>query len=159
MAVSEPRPFVDSTVLFPRPFGSGTPAVILDHRGGGRLTIVRSQPVRAETSGMMRGKRPRLWPRLGAVLRKGPPQPVDGPTADLLRVTAGCSNVADAAVVDAAITSGADGSVSGNTRRDAQPAAFGRGRPDPGAPGAGSVRGNRRPVVTNDVDGGRWRPS
>lgn len=64
MVISRVRPLADSNVLFSGLYGSGAPAIILNHHSEGRLTIVVSRLVLAETANVKRRKRPGLLPVL-----------------------------------------------------------------------------------------------
>jgi len=129
MATRRPRPFVDTNIVFSGLYGSGAPAIILDRHNEGRLTVVVSRQVLSEAADVMRRKQPRLLADLAAFLRDTPPDFAVDPTLEEVQAVAHCINWTDAPILAAAIKSGADCLVSGNTRHFTQAAAACAGIP------------------------------
>lgn len=123
MESRRPRPFADSNVVFSGFYGSGAPAIILDGHNAGLLALVVSRQVLSETSDVMRRKRPGLLVDLESFLRDTPPDLAPEPTPEDVRAVAHCINWTDAPILAAALKSGADCVISGNTRHFTQAAA------------------------------------
>jgi predicted nucleic acid-binding protein len=111
-----PRPFVDTNVLFSGLYGPGSPALILAWHARGELTIVVSRQVLDELVRTIRRKRPAILSPLRTFLANAPPEVTADPGPDEVRAAEQCINARDAPILAAAVKSGADCLVSGNTR-------------------------------------------
>lgn len=124
MAGSKPRPFLDSNVLFSafyRP--DSAPGTLLRRHAQGQISIVVSAVVLEEASRNVQLKQFARFPRLQAFLRETPPEIAPVPSAAAIQAVEHCINAKDAPILAAAIGSGADCVVSGNTRHFTQAAA------------------------------------
>ena len=116
MGNGKPRPFLDTNVLFSGLHGSGPPSLILNWHASGAITAVISRLVLAELVRTLRNKQPHLLPSLEAFLRNAPPEMCSDPTITEVEQAERCISPNDAPILAAALRSGADCIVSGNTR-------------------------------------------
>jgi predicted nucleic acid-binding protein len=117
MASRRRRPFLDTNVLFSGLYSPcGAPAAILDLHARGELTIVVSRQVLDELVATMRAKRADLLPALERLLVSAPPEVWPSPAPAEVAAAAACVNPTDAPILAAALASGADCLVTGNTR-------------------------------------------
>jgi len=124
MVESRPRPFLDANVLFSGIYhNDSVPGVLIDLHADGMISIVVSAVVLDEVSRNFRRKQPSLNPRWQAFLSGTPPEIVSVPSERAIEAAQHCINAKDAPILAAAIASGADCVVSGNTRHFNQQAA------------------------------------
>lgn len=124
MAGSKPRPFFDSNVLFSAFYNpNSVPGELLRQHVQDVLSIVVSSLVLREVARSLRRKQASRFPELDAFLRNTPPEIVAAPSAAAIRAVEHCINAKDAPILAAAIASGADCIVSGNTHHFNQQAA------------------------------------
>ena len=117
MAGSNPRPFLDSNVLFSAFYNpTSDPRELLRRHAQDVLSIVVSSLVLREITRSLRRKQPSRLPELDAFLRNTPPEIVPAPSNDAINAIAHCINEKDAPILAAAVASRADCIVSGNTR-------------------------------------------
>ena len=117
MASTKPRPFLDTNVIFSGLHSrTGPPAAILNLHATGRLMAVVSQQVLDELVRAISTKQPRRIPTLHAFLAETPPQVCPDPAPHVVARVRPLINAADAPILAAAIESGADCLVTGNTR-------------------------------------------
>lgn len=117
MIVAKPRPFLDTNVLFSGLYSrTGPPAAILNLHATGRLTAVVSQHVLGELVRAINTKQRRLLPLLHMFLAATPPEVCPDPAPHVVARVRPLINAADALILAAAIESGADCLVTGNTR-------------------------------------------
>ena len=102
--------------------GPGLPAAILERHKQGQISILIPRQVRDELVVAIARKRPALPTLRDAFIVEGKPEVAADPTVDELRAVGRCISPTDAPIL-AAITSGADCWVSGNTRHTTQEAA------------------------------------
>jgi predicted nucleic acid-binding protein len=121
MARNKPRPFVDTNVLFSGLYNAGgTPAAILQQHAQGRISMVISRQVLDELIATIRAKKPDLLPALQTFLLNAPPEICADPSLDEVAQARSWINPTDAPILAAALKSGADCLVSGNTRHFTQ---------------------------------------
>lgn len=117
MTVANPRPFLDTNVLFSGLYSrAGPPAAILNLHATGRLTAVVSQHVLGELVRAINTKQQRLIPLLHMFLAVTPPEVCADPAPHVVARVRPLINPTDALILAAAIESGADCLVTGNTR-------------------------------------------
>lgn len=117
MALTKPRPFLDTNVIFSGLHSpNGPPAAILRLHASGRLAAVVSQQVLDELVRAISNKQPRLIPTLHAFLAETPPEVCPDPSPHVVARLRPLINAADAPILAVAIESGADCLVTGNTR-------------------------------------------
>lgn len=116
-----PRPFLDTNVLFFGFYRAGSsPATILERHAAGDLLIVVSGQVLEELERTIRRKQPALLPLLDAFLIAAPPEVTMDPPAEVVQDAERSINPTDAPILAAAVVSGADCLISGNTRHFTQ---------------------------------------
>ena len=121
MVDARERPFLDTNVLFSGLVGSGSPpAQILDRHAQGLLLVVVSRQVVNELVGAIKRKTPSSLARVEVFLASASTEVVPDPTPAEVRAVERCINPKDAPILAAAIKSGADCLVSGNTRHFTQ---------------------------------------
>ena len=117
MALTKPRPFLDTNVIFSGLHSpNGPPAAILRLHASRSLTAVVSQQVLDELVRAISTKQPRRIPTLNAFLAGTPPEVCPDPAPHVVARVRPLINAADASILAAAIESGADCLVTGNTR-------------------------------------------
>lgn len=117
MASTKPRSFVDTNVLFSGLYRSNSAAgAILQRHGEGKLIIVISRQVLEELVGAVRAKKPDLLPLLQTFLVNAPPELTGDPRPAEVGHMGSFINAVDAPILAAAVQSGADCLVTGNTR-------------------------------------------
>ena len=115
--MAKPRPFLDTNVLFSGLYShTGPPAAILRLHATGRLTAVVSQHVLSELVRAIDTKQRRLIPLLHTFLAVNPPEVCADPAPHVVTRVRPLINPTDALILAAAIESGADCLVTGNTR-------------------------------------------
>ncbi|MCX6021921.1 MAG: PIN domain-containing protein [Chloroflexi bacterium] len=111
------QPFFDTNVLFSGLYNPrGVPAELLRLQAQQRFVMLVSRQVLKELHDNILAKRPDLWPFLRSWLNDSPPIEVEAPDEDEIAAARRFINVADAPILAAALKSGADCLVSGNTR-------------------------------------------
>lgn len=117
MVQARPRSFVDTNVFFSGLHGSGgPPSRILQLHAEGRIQIVISRQVLMELVSALRSKLPQALPALQDFLTSAPPEICSDPTPEETQPARSWINTTDAPILAAALKSGADCLVTGNTR-------------------------------------------
>lgn len=117
MATAPKRPFIDTNILFSGFYNpSNPPGRLLTAHAEGRITIVLSSQILEELVRTIRAKKPDLLPALQRFLTAVPPELCADPTVDAVRQARTWINANDAPILAAAMASGADCLVTGNTR-------------------------------------------
>ena len=117
MVQARPRPFVDTNVFFSGLHSSGSPpSRILQLHAEGRIQIVISRQVLVELVSAIRSKLPEALPALQDFLTSAPPGICSDPTTEEVQQARLWINITDAPILAAALKSGADCLVTGNTR-------------------------------------------
>jgi predicted nucleic acid-binding protein len=124
MAGNRPQPFFDANVLFSAlSRDDSPPGVLLDFHVAGRIAVVVSARVLDEVARNLEKNRPEVTARLRSIIAETPFEAAPSPSNDTVNAVTHCIDAKDAPILAAAITSGADCIVSGNTRRFNQQAA------------------------------------
>jgi predicted nucleic acid-binding protein len=116
MAIDRPRPFLDTNVLFSALHSPSKPAEIVRLHVRRRINIVISTFVLEELTRTIARKRPERRDDLHRLLTLRPPEIWPNPTSNRLIEASTMIHEKDAPVLAAAIMSGADCLVSGNTK-------------------------------------------
>ena len=109
------RVFLDSNVIFsglhsPR----GSPAIILEHFVAGDISVVLSQQVLEEVVRTIKEKLPDALPVLRRLLMSTPPEVTSDPPLEAIKHRKKKLSIADAAVLEAAITARPDYFITGD---------------------------------------------
>jgi len=115
--VSKPklRVFLDSNVIFSGLYSPrGSPALILEHFVAGDIIVVVSQQVLEEVVRTIKEKLPDALPVLRRLLMSTPPEVTADPPLEAIKRRKKKLSIADAAVLEAAITARPDYFITGD---------------------------------------------
>lgn len=115
------RPFVDTNVWFSGFYkAGGAPARILELHALGEISIVISRQVLTELVTTLQSKAPQILPLALRFFVAAPPEIAEDPTPSAVQKAQTWINHADAPILAAAVESGADCLITGNTRHFTQ---------------------------------------
>ena len=115
MPKRKPRVFLDSNVIFSGLYSPrGSPALILEHFVAGDISVVVSQQVLEEVVRTIKEKLPDALPVLRRLLISTPPEVTADPQLEAIKRRKWKLSTADAAVLEAAITTRPDYFITGD---------------------------------------------
>jgi uncharacterized protein len=118
----KPRVFLDSNVIFSGLYSPrGSPAIILEHFVAGDIGVVVSQQVLEEVVRTIKEKLPEALPILKKLLVSTPPEVTADPPLEAIKRRKWKLSIADAAVLEAAITARPDYFITGDNHFLADP--------------------------------------
>jgi putative PIN family toxin of toxin-antitoxin system len=111
----KPRVFLDSNVIFSGLYSPrGSPAIILEHFIAGDISVVVSQQVLEEVVRTIKEKLPESLPALKKLLMSTPPEVTPDPPLEAIKRRNKKLSIADAAILEAAITARPDYFITGD---------------------------------------------
>jgi hypothetical protein len=111
----KPRVFLDSNVIFSGLYSPrGSPALILEHFVAGDISVVVSQQVLEEVVRTIKKKLPDALPILKRLLMSTPPEVTSDPPLEAIKRRKKKLSIADASVLEAAITARPDYFITGD---------------------------------------------
>ena len=111
----KPRVFLDSNVIFSGLYSPrGSPALILERFIAGDISVVVSQQVLEEVVRTIRKKLPESLPVLKRLLISTPPEVTPDPPLEAIKRRNKKLSIADAAILEAAITARPDYFITGD---------------------------------------------